>query len=50
VKPDAKVDVDAPETPFDVSLRPPMFEEFAGQRSTLERLELMVDAMNFRGA
>lgn len=40
---------DAPDTPFDVSLRPPLFEEFAGQRSTLERLKLMVEAAKQRG-
>ena len=29
---------DAPDTPFDISLRPPMFAEFTGQRKTVERL------------
>jgi Holliday junction DNA helicase RuvB len=40
---------EAPETPLDVSLRPPMFSEFAGQRRVVERLELMVDAARHRG-
>ncbi len=39
---------EAPETPLDVSLRPPMFSEFAGQRRVVERLELMVDAARHR--
>lgn len=39
----------APDTPFDVSLRPPLFEEFAGQRKTVERLRLMVEAAKGRG-
>jgi Holliday junction DNA helicase RuvB len=44
--------VDAPETPdtpFDISLRPPLFEEFAGQERTIERLKLMVEAALQRG-
>ena len=40
---------EAPETPLDVSLRPPMFAEFAGQHRVVERLELMVDASRQRG-
>lgn len=40
---------EAPETPLDVSLRPPMFAEFAGQRRIVERLHLMVDAARKRG-
>ncbi len=40
---------EAPETPLDVSLRPPMFAEFAGQRRVVERLQLMVDAARKRG-
>lgn len=40
---------EVPETPLDVSLRPPMFSEFAGQRRVVERLELMVDAARHRG-
>jgi holliday junction DNA helicase RuvB len=41
--------VEAPETPLDVSLRPPMFSEFTGQARVVERLELMVDAARMRG-
>lgn len=41
--------VEAPETPLDVSLRPPMFAEFAGQGRVVERLQLMVDAARKRG-
>ena len=33
---------DSPDTAFDVSLRPPLFEEFTGQAKTVERLQLMV--------
>lgn len=40
---------EAPETPLDVSLRPPMFAEFTGQARIVERLELMVDAAKARG-
>ena len=40
---------DAPDTPFDVSLRPPQFEEFTGQEKTVERLQLLVDAARQRG-
>ena len=40
---------EAPETPLDVSLRPPMFGEFTGQARIVERLELMVDAAKARG-
>ncbi len=40
---------EAPETPLDVSLRPPMFAEFAGQGRVVERLQLMVDAARKRG-
>ena len=40
---------DAPDTPFDISLRPPMFAEFTGQRKTVERLQLMVEAARQRG-
>jgi len=41
--------LDAPDTPFDISLRPPMFSEFAGQEKVCERLELMVQAAQQRG-
>jgi Holliday junction DNA helicase RuvB len=34
---------------FDVSLRPPLFEEFSGQEKTVARLRLMVDAALQRG-
>lgn len=40
---------DAPDTPFDVSLRPPLFEEFTGQAKTVERLKLLVEAASARG-
>jgi len=39
-----------PGTPaFEISLRPPLFEEFAGQEKTVARLRLMVDAARQRG-
>jgi len=41
--------LDAPDSPFDVSLRPPMFNEFAGQEKVCERLEVMVQAAKARG-
>src|SRR5579862_4116572 len=41
--------IEAPDTPFDISLRPPMFSEFAGQEKVCERLELMVEACKQRG-
>jgi Holliday junction DNA helicase RuvB len=41
--------VEAPDTPFDVSLRPPMFSEFTGQIKVRERLELIVQAAQQRG-
>ena len=34
---------------FEFSLRPPLFEEFAGQDKTVERLKVMVDAAKARG-
>jgi holliday junction DNA helicase RuvB len=40
---------DPPDTPFDISLRPPIFSEFAGQEKVCERLELMVKAAGQRG-
>ena len=40
---------ETPGTPFDVSLRPPMFSEFSGQDKICERLELMVQAAQQRG-
>ncbi|HEY8900037.1 MAG TPA: Holliday junction branch migration DNA helicase RuvB [Chthoniobacterales bacterium] len=39
---------EAPDTPFDISLRPPLFEEFSGQEKTVERLQLMVEAAKMR--
>lgn len=39
---------ETPDTPFDISLRPPLFEEFAGQEKTVERLQLLVDAAKQR--
>jgi len=42
-------DPEAPETPLDVSLRPPLFEEFTGQDRTVERLQLLVEAAMQRG-
>ena len=39
----------APQTNFDVSLRPPVFSEFIGQEKVKERLILMVDAAKLRG-
>jgi len=41
--------VEEPDTPFDISLRPPLFSEFAGQDKVCERLELMVEAAKRRG-
>ena len=40
--------LDAPDTPFDISLRPPMFSEFAGQEKVCERLEVIVQAAQQR--
>ncbi|HEX8312447.1 MAG TPA: Holliday junction branch migration DNA helicase RuvB [Chthoniobacteraceae bacterium] len=40
---------DAEDTSFEVSLRPPMFSEFAGQEKVCQRLELMVQASQQRG-
>ena len=40
---------EAPDTEFDVSLRPPLFAEFVGQIRVRERLELMVEAAKQRG-
>src|SRR5256885_10142359 len=38
-----------PDPAFEVSLRPPMFSEFTGQRKVCERLELLVEAEKKRG-
>ncbi len=43
-----KTSAEAPSTPFDVSLRPPLFSEFAGQEKVCQRLELMVEAAKQR--
>ncbi len=42
-------DEEPPDTPFDVSLRPPAFSEFEGQDKVRERLELLVAAAKGRG-
>jgi holliday junction DNA helicase RuvB len=39
----------APDTPFDISLRPPAFSEFAGQNKVREQLLVMVEAARQRG-
>lgn len=49
MEPRSIVAADAPDTPFDISLRPPLFEEFSGQKKTVERLQLMVAAAKGRG-
>jgi Holliday junction DNA helicase RuvB len=38
-----------PASPFDVSLRPPVFSEFIGQDKVKERLLLMLEAAKRRG-
>src|SRR5919205_2230436 len=38
-----------PDPAFELSLRPPLFAEFTGQRKVCERLELMVQAAKKRG-
>jgi len=45
----AREAAEAPDTPFDVSLRPPVFSEFTGQAKVRERLELIVEAAKQRG-
>lgn len=42
-------DAESPDTAFDISLRPPLFEEFTGQEKTVERLQLLVEAARQRG-
>src|SRR6201995_1334929 len=39
----------APESPYDIALRPPDFAEFTGQERIKERLMLMVEAAGQRG-
>ena len=41
--------IEAPESAFDVSLRPPAFSEFTGQDKVKDRLLLMVEAAKQRG-
>lgn len=41
-------DVDSPDSAFDVSLRPPLFEEFQGQEKVVERIQLLVEAAKQR--
>jgi holliday junction DNA helicase RuvB len=41
--------IEAPDTAFDISLRPPLFSEFAGQEKIRGRLQLMVEASQQRG-
>jgi holliday junction DNA helicase RuvB len=40
---------ETPDTPFDISLRPPAFSEFAGQDKVREQLLVMVEAARQRG-
>lgn len=40
---------EAPENPFDISLRPPDLDEFRGQKKVKARLSLMVEAAQGRG-
>lgn len=42
-------DAESPDTAFDISLRPPLFEEFTGQEKTVERIQLLVEAARQRG-
>lgn len=49
-KTDPHLQQDTPlDSAFEVSLRPPLFEEFAGQGKTVERLQVMVEAAKQRG-
>jgi holliday junction DNA helicase RuvB len=45
----AKDIADSPDTPFDISLRPPAFSEFAGQEKVREQLLVVVEAAKQRG-
>jgi len=47
--PSAKELAAAPDTPFDISLRPPAFSEFAGQEKVREQLLVVVEAAKQRG-
>jgi Holliday junction DNA helicase RuvB len=40
---------ESPDTPFDISLRPPAFTEFAGQEKVRDQLMVMVEAAKQRG-
>lgn len=40
---------EAPDTPFDISLRPPAFSEFAGQEKVRDQLLVIVEAARQRG-
>ncbi len=48
MNPEPNLTAESPDTPFDISLRPPLFAEFSGQEKTVERLQLMVDAARMR--
>ena len=49
-RPDPKSpDPELADAAFEVSLRPPLFEEFTGQEKTVARLRLMVEAARQRG-
>jgi Holliday junction DNA helicase RuvB len=49
-QPDPKSqDLEPIDSVFEISLRPPLFEEFAGQDKTVERLQVMVEAAKQRG-
>lgn len=41
-------DLEPIDSTFEISLRPPLFEEFAGQEKTVERLQVMVEAAKLR--
>lgn len=48
-KPNPKfADAELVDSAFEISLRPPLFEEFCGQEKTVERLKLMVEAARQR--
>lgn len=40
---------DTPDSAFDISLRPPLFDEFTGQEKAVERIQLLVEAAKQRG-
>ena len=44
----AQTIAEAPDTPFDISLRPPAFTEFTGQEKVREQLLVMVEAARQR--